>query len=626
MTTLSYEELELCDIIMKGGITSGVVYPEGVRVLSDKYRLKSIGGTSAGAIAAALAAAAEYGRRPGNDGTSFAGFSRLPGWIGARNSTGLSNLASLFRPQRSTAKVFDTLFAAVADPKLTTAMQRVRRVVGKAALSYLPATILGALAPAFVAVLACVALVIAWRTSTALLLIPAIVLAIVLAVVGAILGCLVALVRDTLAALPGNYFGLCTGGGGSDGPRSASALDRDPPEPLTYWLADYMDELAGMPDGRPLTFGDLWDGEDEPSSGTPPSSHAVRLAMITTDLTAGAPRRLPFEPRTLPSGEREELLVREQDLTAFFPRRIVEHLTPPSRRHELWTSPQTQEPLYALPPAAELPVILATRLSLSFPALLSAFPIYVRGENETASLHWFSDGGITSNFPAHFFDTPLPSWPTFGINLHSWPEDTVRRDEEKCENVWMWPRVEGWDPPIESVGAFVGAIKDTMQNWRDNMQAAAPGYRERIAHIGFYHGEGGLNLYMPEDEIGHLTHRGGCAGAALRDGFFPRAGGSTRRWLEHRWTRYRSAMWVLEKWLRLLRVADTFAWPHNEPPYRALVDEQGLTPPFEALQAEFAREATDALLDLAAQWGPDLPRSFSGADEPAPELRTVPRM
>jgi hypothetical protein len=429
-----------------------------------------------------------------------------------------------------------------------------------------------------------------------------------------------------LAALPASYFGLCTGGGGSDAPHTGSALDRDPPEPLTYWLADFMDEVAGMRDGKPLTFGDLWEGSEEPSSVTPPSSHAVRLNMITTDLTAGAPRRLPFEPRRLPSGEAEELLVRETDLVAFFPKRVVEHLTAPSRKRELWTSPKEKDTLYALPPAAALPVIFATRLSLSFPGLLSAFPIYVLGENDTASLHWFSDGGITSNFPAHFFDTPLPSWPTFGINLHSWPADTVRRDEQKCENVWMWPRVQSWDPPIASVGAFVGAIKDTMQNWRDNMQAAAPGYRERIAHIGFYRGEGGLNLYMPEDEIGHLTHRGGCAGAALRDGFFPRAGGSTRRWLEHRWTRYRSSMWVLEKWLRLLRVADTFAWAHNEPPYRALVDEPGLTPPFETLQADFAREATAALLDLAAGWGPDLPRSFSGADEPAPELRTVPRM
>src|SRR5262249_59526992 len=51
-----------CDIVMKGGITSGVVYPLALVELSQKYRLANIGGTSAGAMAAAAAAAAEYGR------------------------------------------------------------------------------------------------------------------------------------------------------------------------------------------------------------------------------------------------------------------------------------------------------------------------------------------------------------------------------------------------------------------------------------------------------------------------------------------------------------------------------------------------------------------------------------
>src|SRR6185312_14172897 len=51
-----------CDVIMKGGITSGVVYPLAVCELAQKYRFRNIGGTSAGAIAAALTAAAELGR------------------------------------------------------------------------------------------------------------------------------------------------------------------------------------------------------------------------------------------------------------------------------------------------------------------------------------------------------------------------------------------------------------------------------------------------------------------------------------------------------------------------------------------------------------------------------------
>src|SRR5437867_5030446 len=52
-----------CDLVMKGGITSGIVYPAAVLELAKEYAFKSIGGTSAGAIAACAAAAAESGRR-----------------------------------------------------------------------------------------------------------------------------------------------------------------------------------------------------------------------------------------------------------------------------------------------------------------------------------------------------------------------------------------------------------------------------------------------------------------------------------------------------------------------------------------------------------------------------------
>src|SRR4051794_41884180 len=71
----------LCDIVMKGGITSGVVYPNAVLELAAAYRLKSIGGASAGAIAAAAAAAAEYGRAGG-------GFRRPGGGPGGISADG----------------------------------------------------------------------------------------------------------------------------------------------------------------------------------------------------------------------------------------------------------------------------------------------------------------------------------------------------------------------------------------------------------------------------------------------------------------------------------------------------------------------------------------------------------
>ena len=37
-----------CDMVMKGGITSGVVYPKAVSHLAKRYHFRNIGGTSAG--------------------------------------------------------------------------------------------------------------------------------------------------------------------------------------------------------------------------------------------------------------------------------------------------------------------------------------------------------------------------------------------------------------------------------------------------------------------------------------------------------------------------------------------------------------------------------------------------
>ena len=51
---------------MKGGISSGILYPPAICPISKKFFLIGIGGTSAGAIAAA-----EYRRRQFEDGAGF---------------------------------------------------------------------------------------------------------------------------------------------------------------------------------------------------------------------------------------------------------------------------------------------------------------------------------------------------------------------------------------------------------------------------------------------------------------------------------------------------------------------------------------------------------------------------
>jgi Patatin-like phospholipase len=79
-----------CDLIMKGGITSGVVFPLAIVELSKEFRFKNVAGTSAGAIAAALTAAAEYQRVESGNGKP-AGFNQiatLPAFLGGSSANG----------------------------------------------------------------------------------------------------------------------------------------------------------------------------------------------------------------------------------------------------------------------------------------------------------------------------------------------------------------------------------------------------------------------------------------------------------------------------------------------------------------------------------------------------------
>ncbi|MEM7220194.1 MAG: patatin-like phospholipase family protein [Pseudomonadota bacterium] len=91
-----------CDLVMKGGLASGVVYPDAVVEIAKRMHLVGIGGTSAGAIAAVLAAAAEYRRRhTGSD----AGFDMFAQIVDELKSEG--RLLRLFTPEPDTKTLFD---------------------------------------------------------------------------------------------------------------------------------------------------------------------------------------------------------------------------------------------------------------------------------------------------------------------------------------------------------------------------------------------------------------------------------------------------------------------------------------------------------------------------------------
>lgn len=601
-----------CDIVMKGGVASGVVYPRAVYEISRESDFRGIGGTSAGAVAAAATAAAAYGRRLGHD--SFATLEKLPQWLGARSPDGRSNLFSLFQPAPSTRALFSLVTAALGN-----AEGRIRRMSTAAVVGYWPAFLLGMVPGLLVALLA-------WLPGHGLLRAALVALAVILALAGGFIAVAHRIKKDLLRKIPANFYGICPG---HAAPAEAEA-DRiaTAPLPLTDWLTEYLNELAGKPMAEgPLTFADLWGTRDAGAE------RLVDLQVMTTNLTHGRPYRIPFETRIF--------FFDPEEFRRLFPAPVVDWMV----RHAGDTAmPNLPDTLLPLPDPADLPVVVAARLSLSFPLLISAVPLYAidyslreEGQAPPPERCWFSDGGISSNFPVHFFDLPLPRWPTFAINLRPFHKK-YGYSEDQSRNVWM-PRSHGggilewWHRFDEaarggSLLGFLGAIANAAQNWMDNMQLSIPGYRDRVVHVSLRPSEGGLNLNMPADLIAELAERGCHAGRMLVDRFGAAATDDDPSWDSHRWVRLRATMAALEE--TLTELCDVY---HNPQPgdrsYAGLIVDAGRTGTLgyrwrSEEQLEFAREALDDLCQLVERWG-DAPQTFQvGAPRPQPDLRLRP--
>lgn len=550
-----------CDLIMKGGITSGVAYPLGVAHLATRYRLRNIGGTSAGAIAAGLAAAAEYQRRQAHlkigiptvkRVVSFPKLKTLPNELG-------TELATLFQPAPSLSRVYKAC-SAWAEPdwgRFRKGLTTLAHLFLSAPLRILITTIL-ALIPAFL-VGQELLLFLEGRSAPLgglVLLVGALVL------VGCVAAALIcgfgvgiwATGGKTLAALKENGYGFCSG---------MPEAHKTPSElPLTPWLTDWIDEVADRSTaGSPLTFGHLY-GEDASkvfkklnldNADAALSPKALRtfkpdinLQVMTTCLTWGRPYVFPFRTRVFyycPRCWRN-----------YFPERVMEHLDANSRavqpkawktegckvehsdvkacadpnctvehcdfeqcnlRHEdvehvinVTCPDHVGEKVRTLPSTPDIPVIVAVRLSLSFPILISAVPMFTIDYNRTLRNQklvkiWFSDGGLTSNFPIHFFDSLLPTRPTFGINLtdvHPDHQESLTYRPTKASQGLTY-RVRDF----ETVQGFIGALVHTVRSWTDGMALDAPGFRDRIVDLAVKDGEGGLNLKMTEANIRTLA-------------------------------------------------------------------------------------------------------------------------
>ena len=580
-----------CDIVMKGGITSGVVYPGAVVKLAERYSFKSIGGASAGALAAVASAAAEHGRASG-------GFQRLAEIPRELSSTVGRDpfILTLFQPEPSTKRLFDTALA----------FQRSGKFGGiVAATRNFPRFPLAALAVVVVAVVLGL-LGMNWAIAVALIAI-----AVWILVVG--------LLRDLLAAMGAvakNDFGLCR-----LGPQSGA------PTALTMWLHGVVQHLAGRApsrdapgDSAPMTFADLWGvaplrGNETEEELAERRERVARLSwntaerkldlqVITTNLTLGRPMRLPVtRDRWRESSEDGGLLFDPEEWRQFFPLEVVEHMV----RYAGKLEPEEVEVvkrdapgrmLLYFPGGADLPIVVAARMSLSFPVLIATVPLweiqYRKDGHHRLRRLVFSDGGISSNFPVHFFDAPLPTRPTFALNLAGFERGETPDLDDPLDCVQDPAGVTGraresWKEP-QSMFDFAVAIKDAMENWRDNAQASMPGFRERVIHIKLAHGEGGLNLAMDDEKVTRLINRGEFAGRRLIELFSGPEGAPparTEHWNDHRFARLRILMSVTERFLQGLERG------YNTPPDAVTVPYEeriaaGVDPPYSMTQAQLA--------------------------------------
>lgn len=606
-----------CDLILKGGIVSGVVYPSALCELAQTYRFHNLGGTSSGAMAAAAAAAAEHGRRTGQ-GRHFARLAAVPGELGATvPANGRSALFNLFQPAPQARPLFALFLAAQGGgglPALGLALARGFPLA--ALLGALPG--LGLVAVLVVAARALGAAI--GDAPAAFVVLVGLLLGLALALAGTLLAAGLRAGLLALRELPEIWYGACTGAAAPGGVGPG----------LTDWLADLLNELAGKPfRAAPLTFGDLRGPEEGDDA------RRINLELITTCLTLGRPVRIGAAHPELA----RRFFFRRDELAQFFPAWVIDWML----QHPRSLAPDQAPPagFDPLPAMEDLPVVVAARLSLSFPLLLSALPLYTIDRSpfatdRTPQRCLFSDGGICSNFPIHFFDQPLPRWPTFGINLRPFhPEQPVSKLQ--LENVWMprtnrEGRVPDWQAlPVAGLGrvpAFVQQIVGTGLNWRDNQALLAPGFLDRIAHIFLTDAEGGLNLSMSPRAIARLAERGQAAGRLLVDRYAaPPRPGITIGWDNHRWVRYRAMMEFVQGLLD--RLATVFYDRSLGSSYSDLLErEPGAPPtsyPFTSLDREGARLGVEAMVQLHGTWTENDVDMADGAPRPGPELRIAPR-
>jgi len=152
---------------------------------------------------------------------------------------------------------------------------------------------------------------------------------------------------------PQNFFGI------SRGFQAARAPKAEDETHLTPWIHRLLQQAAGL-DSRLLTFGDLRGQE-------------IDLRVITSNLSFASANELPF------GKDDEPVFFKQSEWETLFPEAVITHLlnSPACACKPNILDAARKLGLKPLPDADHLPVIVAVRLSLSFPLLLSAVPLHV---------------------------------------------------------------------------------------------------------------------------------------------------------------------------------------------------------------------------------------------------------
>lgn len=616
-----------CDIVMEGGVTSGIIYASAVAELARHYRFKNIGGSSIGAFAAALTAAAEFRRRC-NSGDGFDALAKLPERL-AQIEGGRTLLERLFNPQPATRRLFRVFLATLerSGPVsslwfgVVAALCQYKWHIAAVAL-VLGLSVLGGPAQFM---FHCWHLLDEPRCTFALLSWFA--AAVLTLGVSIVLGLAIGIVYDFARGVVPNGFGLCRGWSPDAAPDS---LD------LGRFLHLSIQQTAGRPEDRPLTFDDLWDAPGAPGDvlqfpAQGAAARSINLEVYASNLAHSRPYRFPLEE----SEDMGRLFFRVEELERYFPRHLVQYLAgvsrPYSRRSELDPAPEVVGDGYLELPVGALPVVVAVRLSMSFPGLISAVPLHaVNHHRRSIERCWISDGGLCSNFPIHLFDSFLPMWPTFGISLDSRAKGDSRR-------VWLPEfhtsgRADTWDSgPEESfwkAGAFVGSIWKTTWRWNDSTMMRMPGVRDRVVRIYLAREEGGVNIRMDANKIRMLANTYGKEAARAFIRKFVSSG--SRGWQEHRWVRLNCLLIAMRDRIRnfgravamdrhTTRLAAQLAAAHTSAPLRKPQDRSWSWPSEEPLDLDQVKELkalVNALLHLE--------QAFAQAGDHEP-YRAIPR-